>query len=117
MSERVFTERPEILSGMTDEIETPVGKAYVTLNYYKGKPVELFIRIGKAGSAECAAAEALARLVSTALQHDVPLQVLTRQLRGISSTDPLGFGPNKVLSLPDGVGILMENLNYQGDGK
>ena len=36
------------------------------------------------------------------------MQEIHRQLRGISSDRAVGLGPNKVLSLPDAVGIALE---------
>ena len=113
VTERIFPERPSMLEGFTESVETPNGRAYVTLNYYKGRPVEVFITLGKAGSKERADSEALARLLSYALQHGVPIRGLTKQIRGISSEEPNGFGPNKVLSMPDGVGIVLENLTLE----
>lgn len=99
-----------MLDGMTDRVTTQMGDAYVTLNWFRGEPVEVFITLGKAGSDERAAAEALARLCSVALQHGVPLGTLTRQLRGISSEVTMGFGPNKILSMPDAVGRVLESF-------
>ena len=109
-AKRRFPTRPAVMTGETRSIETPLGTAYITLNYHDDLPAEVFVTIGKAGSTERAAAEALARLLSVALQRGVPLKVLTKQLRGISSTDTLGLGPNKVLSMPGAVGRVLESF-------
>lgn len=108
MTERIFRSRPEVMQGRTDSIETPEGTAYVTINYHAGKPTEIFVTLGRSGSTERSMTEAIARLCSISLQHGVPMEVLARQLRGISSEEPLGLGPNKVLSIPDAVGQIME---------
>jgi ribonucleoside-diphosphate reductase alpha chain len=55
-----------------------------------------------------AAAEAVGRLISLALRSGIPLSEIHKQLRGISSDRAVGIGPNKVLSLPDAIGIALE---------
>ena len=52
-------------------------------------------------------AEALGRLVSLALRSGIPMPEIVRQLRGISSDRAVGLGPNKVLSVPDAIGIAL----------
>ena len=105
---RHFKTRPMVMQGKTSSVETPMGSAYVTLNYYEGLPSEVFVVLGKAGTEERAAAEAIGRLCSTALQYGTPLKALAKQLRGISSEGAFGLGPQKVLSMPDAVGRVIE---------
>lgn len=107
---RIFEMRPEFIEGATEGIDTPMGRAYITVNFIESKPVEVFISLGKTGSNERACAEAIARVCSTALQHGLPVEALTKQLRGISSTDTLGIGPAKILSMPDAVGRVLQGL-------
>ncbi|MEP6778304.1 MAG: response regulator SirA, partial [Gemmatimonadaceae bacterium] len=52
--------------------------------------------------------EAIGRLVSLSLRSGIPLMEIHRQLRGISSDRAVGLGPNKVLSMPDAIGIALE---------
>lgn len=104
----MFNSRPEVMQGATDAIETPEGTAYVTVNYHEGNPSEVFVTLGHSGTTVRSMTEAIARLCSIALQHGVPLRALTRQLRGISSEQAMGLGPNKILSIPDAVGRIME---------
>jgi ribonucleoside-diphosphate reductase alpha chain len=52
--------------------------------------------------------EAIGRLVSLALRSGVPMPQIHRQLRGISSDRVIGLGPNKVMSVPDAIGIAIE---------
>ena len=58
----------------------------------------------------------MGRLVSLALRSGIPLKEVHRQLRGISSDRVIGLGPNKVMSVPDAVGIAIERymLTQQG---
>jgi ribonucleoside-diphosphate reductase alpha chain len=53
-------------------------------------------------------AEAMGRLISLALRSGIPIMEVHRQLRGISSDRAVGLGPNKVLSVPDAIGIALE---------
>jgi ribonucleoside-diphosphate reductase alpha chain len=110
--------RPHVLKGVTYRKGTPLGTAYVTVNANGGdEPFEVFLTVGKAGSDTAAVAEALGRLVSLVLRIPSPLtatrrlkQVVT-QLKGIGGGQPLGFGPDRVRSLPDGVAqVLAEHL-------
>jgi ribonucleoside-diphosphate reductase alpha chain len=91
-------------------VDTPLGKAFVTVNENDGfQPFEVFITTAKAGSETAAVSEALGRLISYILRLGSPvppkdrLQEVVRQLAGIGGGRPLGFGPNRILSLPDGV--------------
>lgn len=102
--------RPRSLPGYTYTIETPLGKAFVTINENGGmQPFEVFINTAKAGSDTAAVSEAIGRLVSYILRLASPiepaerLQQVIRQMMGIGGGRPLGFGPNRVRSLPDGL--------------
>jgi ribonucleoside-diphosphate reductase alpha chain len=102
--------RPQKLDGATYQISTPLGKAFVTVNHNgNGQPFEVFITTAKAGSETAAVSEALGRLSSYVLRVASPLSPrdrmaeIVRQLAGIGGGHPTGFGPNRVLSLPDGL--------------
>jgi ribonucleoside-diphosphate reductase alpha chain len=102
--------RPARLDGSTYQIITPLGKAFVTVNHNgSGQPFEVFITTAKAGSETAAVSEALGRLTSYILRVASPLSPrgrmaeVIRQLAGIGGGRPTGFGPNRVLSLPDGL--------------
>ncbi|MDH4131186.1 MAG: response regulator SirA, partial [Gemmatimonadota bacterium] len=101
--------RPDMLRGVTRRIETPLGTMYVTITEDdRGQPFEVFMSLGKAGGALMADVEALGRLISLALRSGIPIREVHRQLRGISSDRSIGLGPNKVMSVPDAVGIAIE---------
>ena len=102
--------RPARLDGCTYQISTPLGKAFVTINQNsESQPFEVFITTAKAGSETAAVSEAIGRLISYVLRITSPvsprqrLAETVRQLAGIGGGRPMGFGPNRVLSLPDGL--------------
>jgi len=76
----------------------------------------VFISLGKAGGALMADVEAIGRLISLALRSGIPLREVYRQLRGISSDRVVGLGPNKVLSVPDAIGIAIEKWMQEKQG-
>ncbi|MDD2202080.1 MAG: adenosylcobalamin-dependent ribonucleoside-diphosphate reductase [Firmicutes bacterium] len=101
-------DRPETLCGITKRIATPSGTLWATLNMYDGKPFEMFCQIGRAGTDIYAFTESIARLISLALRAGIDPSVVVRQLRGIGGSGQVGFGPNKVLSVPDAIGRMLE---------
>jgi ribonucleoside-diphosphate reductase alpha chain len=97
------------LRGTTIRKETPLGVMFVNITEdEKGQPFEVFLTLGKAGGSAMADAEAMGRLISLALRSGIPITQVHRQLRGISSDRAVGLGPNKVLSVPDAIGIAIE---------
>lgn len=116
--------RPRRLTGSTYKISTPLGTAFITVNENGGsKPFEVFMNVGKAGSDTAAVAEALGRLISLMLRLPSEmdpterLQNVADQLAGIGGGRPLGFGAQRVRSLPDGVAqALIEYLGQSVDG-
>jgi ribonucleoside-diphosphate reductase alpha chain len=110
--------RPHSLEGKTYRLLTPLGTAYTTVNLNgDGEPFEVFLNVGKAGSDTAAVAEAIGRLISLVLRLPSPLSAtkrlnqVVRQLKAIGGGRSLGFGPDRVRSLPDGVAqVLAEHL-------
>ncbi len=114
---RMKRSRPDLLKGMTRRIETPLGTAYVTITEdEKGQPFEIFISLGKAGAPLMSDVEAIGRLISLALRSGIPMAEIHRQLRGISSDKVIGLGPNKVMSVPDAIGIAIEKWMQEKQG-
>jgi len=104
LQRRAKRSRPDLLKGATRRVETPLGTMYVNITEDdKGQPFEVFISLGKAGGALMADVEAIGRLISLAL-------------RGISSDRVVGLGPNKVLSVPDAIGIAIEKWMQEKQG-
>ena len=107
--------RPKLLSGFTHTIETPLGKAFITINENGGhQPFEVFLNTAKAGSDTAAVSEAIGRLISYILRLSSPVEPIKRlnavadQLEGIGGGRPMGFGPNRVRSLPDGISQVLQ---------
>jgi ribonucleoside-diphosphate reductase alpha chain len=114
--------RPRSLRGYTYTVSTPLGKAFVTINENGGEqPFEVFINTSKAGSDTAAVSEAIGRLISYILRLASPvaprdrLKEIWRQLSGIGGGRSLGFGPNRVRSLPDGVAQMLAQYLEETD--
>ncbi len=102
--------RPLVLQGTTYRTPTPLGTAFITVNENGDHtPFEVFANVGKAGSDTAAVAEAIGRLISLVLRMPSTLSSQERltevidQLSGIGGRRPMGFGPNRVRSLPDAI--------------
>jgi ribonucleoside-diphosphate reductase alpha chain len=116
--------RPRALHGQTYTVDTPLGKAFVTVNANGGEqPFEVFINTSKAGSDTAAVSEAIGRLISYVLRLASPIAPVDRlrevvtQLTGIGGGRSLGFGPHRVRSLPDGVGQVLDEYLRERDGE
>ncbi len=114
--------RATVLKGETHRIGTPLGTTYVTVNENGGdQPFEVFMQTAKAGSDTAAVSEAIGRLISFALRMPSPisprdrLKEVVNQLGGIGGGRPLGFGPNRVLSLPDGIARVLNSYLNKAD--
>ena len=104
----VIKPRPRSLKGSTYRTETPIGTAWITITENnEHEPFEAFVQVGKGGSDTMAVAEALGRLISLILRLPSPfsaqrrLEEVISQLARIGGGQPTGFGPTKILSLPD----------------
>ncbi|MFQ3535417.1 MAG: adenosylcobalamin-dependent ribonucleoside-diphosphate reductase [Aggregatilineales bacterium] len=117
--------RPRRLEGRTYRIGTPLGGTYITINENgegRGHPFEMFIHTSKAGSETAAISEALGRLSSLIMRMASPIpprervKEIIRQLEGIGGERAIGFGPQRVRSLPDGIAqVLREYLDETSD--
>ncbi len=106
----ILIPRPERVDGVTYRAATPLGSAFITINNDEaGNPLEVFINIGKAGSDVKAIAEGFGRLLSAMLriqgntsQRDRVLEIV-EQLSGIGGRSSIGYGHNRVRSVPDAI--------------
>ncbi len=102
-------DRPEMVQGYTRRVRAPEGSVYVTLNSDEDGLLEVFIAVGKAGSDVAALADALGRLISLQLRTESPLsqseraRAVAEQMRAIGGSSSIGFGIDRVRSLPDAV--------------
>ncbi|HZQ29950.1 MAG TPA: adenosylcobalamin-dependent ribonucleoside-diphosphate reductase [Patescibacteria group bacterium] len=108
--------RPYMVEGVTYQTDTPVGKTFITVNHNENQePFEVFITIGKVGSDVSAMADALGRMISLNLRVNGLLSPRERvrqivaQLVGIGGAKSVGFGENRVRSLPDAVAKVLSN--------
>jgi len=116
-----------VVHGSTYRIQTPVGIAFITLNTNGGnppEPLEMFITVGKAGTDVYAMAEGLGRMISVALRFSSHLSVEQRvqeiisQLSGIGGARSMGFGKDRIRSLPDAVAkVLSMHYGLNGEAK
>ena len=116
--------RPSMVEGVTYKTETPVGQTYITINHdYNKEPFEVFITVGKSGSDVAAMADALGRMISLNLRLSGQLSSRDRikqvvaQLIGIGGARSVGFGENKVRSLPDAIAkVLSRHFEFRVNG-
>ncbi|MDE2484731.1 MAG: vitamin B12-dependent ribonucleotide reductase [candidate division NC10 bacterium] len=116
--------RPRTMKGVTYRTETPLGTAFITVNQNgEGEPFEVFASVGKAGSDTSAVSEAIGRLISLVLRLPSPMsprervEQIVNQLSGIGGRRPMGFGKDRVRSLPDAVAqVLAEHIGLSEPG-
>ncbi|WP_029420040.1 adenosylcobalamin-dependent ribonucleoside-diphosphate reductase [Alicyclobacillus macrosporangiidus] len=100
--------RPDVLYGATYKKETPLGKAYITINDDPEEHValEIFVNIGKAGSDVYAANEALGRAITLYLRdsrNPNKEAELVKHFAGIGGSNSVGFGDRRITSVPDAI--------------
>lgn len=111
--------RPMVVHGSTYKINTPVGRAYITINTNgNNEPHEVFINVGKAGTDVFAMAEGLGKMISLYFRttnHVSGFEKahnIAKQLRGIGGGRIMGFGKDRVRSLPDAVAKVID-MHFQ----
>ncbi|GLG00864.1 hypothetical protein Alches_09030 [Alicyclobacillus hesperidum subsp. aegles] len=108
MAGYVKRKRPDVLYGATYRKETPLGKAFITINDDPETHVatEVFVNIGKAGSDVYAANEALGRAITLYLRDsNNPHREaeLVKHFSGIGGSNAVGFGDRRITSVPDAI--------------
>lgn len=117
-----FYKRPQVLCGETIKTPTPFGKAYVTINRNEaGEIEEVFVKLGKTGADIAAIADGLAIALTGMLSPRIAnlpqankIDWLIKKFSGISGATSVGFGPNRVDSLPDALAKVLA-LSGQDD--
>lgn len=105
---------PSVGDGTTFRRETPAGTVRVTVTSQGGRPFEVFIFLGRAGSETQSFCEALGRMLSAFLRVESPvppqdrLKLAAEQLIGIGGANQMGFGPERVLSVVDAIGQILQ---------
>jgi ribonucleoside-diphosphate reductase alpha chain len=116
--------KPKIKTGrsVTDSRDTPVGVLHSTIRFHPitGEPYDLFCESG--GGDIGADTEAIGRLGSAIMRfpnnefvsQETRLQIIQDQLLGIRGSNKIGFGPDAVFSLPDGIAKMIKDF-LQGE--
>ena len=102
--------RPRELAGETWVLNSGQGKLVVITNQLDGEPFEVFVTVGHSGTSYCSLTEAIGRLISLALRSKVPVEEIIDQLRGISEGGQFYSEGEKLLSIPDAVGFVIEQV-------
>lgn len=111
--------RPQVLPSRTYQMDTALGPLKITVGFDEWGPYEIRLDVDKAGSAASAEAEALSRLSSLLLRHNVKASALIEELRGIHSPlawqrSPATDAESKILSLADALSqVLAQETNWQ----
>lgn len=108
-------DRPDVVYGFTQKIDTGLGTMYLTINEVGGKPFELFATIGKSGRSITAKAEAIGRLVSLAMRSGIAVRAIVEQLKGIGGEHPVFRKKGMIMSIPDAIAWVLEQ-RYLGAG-
>jgi len=108
--------RPRVTKGYTEQILTGDGTLYVTLNEDEFGLCEVFTSLGKSGGNAAAQGEAIGRLISLALRSGIDIKAIIRQLKGISSANPVWHDGDLIRSTPDAIGKALERYIADRDG-
>lgn len=102
--------RPKELRGETMRVKTGCGNLYVTVNYNKDKPFEVFAVLGKAGGCSICQNEAMARLISLALRYDIPKEEIVKELKELRCPLPVRYpAEEEIFSCPDAISKVLES--------
>lgn len=101
-------DRPDALHSTTYKITTGLGRLYITITWFEGKPFEVFCSIGKSGYSAMADAEAIGRLISLALRSGIEATEIVSQLKGIGGADPAFHNGILIQSIPDAIAQVLE---------
>ena len=102
------TKRPEVTQGETTKIKLDCGNIYITVNKVNGDPFEIFIHLGKAGGCAYSQLEALARMVSLAMQYKIPNEDIIKQLEGIRCPSATIYRGIKYFSCADAIAKVLK---------
>lgn len=95
--------RPRTLSGPTYKTTMPnCGSIFTIVNL----PLEVLVKMGKAGGCQNSWIEAVGRLISLGLRYGVPVEDIVKELKGIrcgGAGSPKGGPGMAVLSCPDAI--------------
>jgi len=100
--------RPKVVKGKTYNFKTEMGSLFVTVNEDEHGPFEVFIQLGKSGSASMAFTEAIGRLISLALRSGIKPSAIIDQLKLIRGSRPVMQEDGEIVfSVPDAIAKAM----------
>ena len=102
-SKLIPRDRPEIMRGSTQMINTGCGHLYITINEDEHGPFELFTAMGKAGGCAASQAEAIGRLISLSFRVGVATEEIIKQLSAVRCPAPAWANGEQVLSCADAI--------------
>lgn len=105
---------PEEAWGIRLRKRSDVGNVYTALYHNaEGRPVEIFVTVGKSGGYVAGAAEVTGRLASLALKYGASPHEVADELIGITCGTPYGVGSKAVLSMFDAVGKSLAEFSQE----
>jgi ribonucleoside-diphosphate reductase alpha chain len=107
--------RPDVTTGFTEKVKIGCGNLYITVNYDDDGICEVFTNTGRAGGCP-SQSEATARLVSIALRSGVDEKSIVEQLKGIRCPSTIRQKGLSVLSCPDAIGRMIEQVINHRNG-
>jgi len=108
--------RPKVVRGKTYNFKTEMGSLFVTVNEDERGPFEVFVQLGKSGSASMAFTEAIGRLISLALRSGIKPSAIIDQLKLIRGSRPVMQESGEVVfSVPDAIAKAMAEYLKGGE--
>ncbi|MFB6213359.1 MAG: adenosylcobalamin-dependent ribonucleoside-diphosphate reductase [Candidatus Nanohaloarchaea archaeon] len=101
-------ERPKMISGTTQEIETAYGDLFVTVNEDDQGVFEVFANLGKSGGYTESFTQALGRSISLALRSGATAEEVVNQLDDIRSPQIAWDQGTQIHSVPDAIAEAMK---------
>ncbi len=108
-------ERPKVITGTTQEIETAYGDLFVTVNDDETGPFEVFAQVGKSGGYTQSFTEALGRTISLALRSGADANDVIKQLDDIRSPQIAWDNGEQIHSIPDAIAEALKRHLRGGD--
>lgn len=107
-SKKETNERPTVVSGLTYQINTNLGKFYVTINKNNDIPIEVFFAISDVSPDLSGILSALARSISLHFKHGNPVKDLVKSFKKVKTGTTIHYNGKVFKSIPYLVAVLLE---------